>query len=98
MRCDKFKEVQAALAHCVWVCRRSVRAEGTAFLMSTWEDTKTFVYKEPPDSRHMLDMVGWYVLLTILIRGPELSEDLRELSVRTWVVPAFVAGELTVDE
>ena len=57
------------------------RAEGTAFLMSAWEDTKTFVSEAPPDSRHMLDMVGWYVLLTIIIRGPELSEDLRELDV-----------------
>ncbi|RPD56410.1 hypothetical protein L226DRAFT_554441 [Lentinus tigrinus ALCF2SS1-7] len=55
------------------------RAEGTAFLMSAWEDTKTFISEAPPDTRHMLDVVGWYVLLTVLIRGPELSEDLHEL-------------------
>ncbi|KAI0685122.1 hypothetical protein C8T65DRAFT_680389 [Cerioporus squamosus] len=57
----------------------AARAEGTAFLMSAWEDAKTFISEAPPDTRHMLGMIGWYVLLTVLIRGPELSEDLREL-------------------
>ncbi|CDO78081.1 hypothetical protein BN946_scf184702.g2 [Trametes cinnabarina] len=55
------------------------RAEGTAFLMSAWEDAKTYVLEAPPDSRHMLEVLSWYALLTILIRGHELSEDLREL-------------------
>ncbi len=59
----------------------AARAEGTAFLMSAWEDAKTFISEAPPDTRHMLRMIGWYVLLTVLIRGPELSEDLRELDV-----------------
>ncbi len=59
----------------------AARAEGTAFLMSAWEDAKTFISEAPPDTRHMLGMIGWYVLLTILIRGPELSEELRELDV-----------------
>ncbi|RDX49823.1 hypothetical protein OH76DRAFT_1482910 [Lentinus brumalis] len=57
----------------------AARAEGTAFLMSAWEDAKTFISEAPPDTRHMLGMIGWYVLLTILIRGPELSEELHEL-------------------
>ena len=52
------------------------RAEGTAFLVSAWEDAKA-----PPDTRHILGMLGWYVLLTIVVRGPELNEDLRELDV-----------------
>ncbi|KAI0351545.1 hypothetical protein OH77DRAFT_1411022 [Trametes cingulata] len=55
------------------------RAEGTAYLMSAWEDAKTYVSEAPPDGRHMLAVLSWYVLLTILVRGPELSEDLREL-------------------
>ncbi|TBU53389.1 hypothetical protein BD310DRAFT_887831 [Dichomitus squalens] len=55
------------------------RAEGAAFLMSAWEDAKTFISDAPPDARHMLEMLGWYVLLTVVIRGPELSEELKEL-------------------
>ncbi|KAI1791760.1 hypothetical protein LXA43DRAFT_1181643 [Ganoderma leucocontextum] len=55
------------------------RAEGAAFLMSAWEDAKTFIAEAPPDTRHMLGMLGWYVLLTVVVRGPELSEGLREL-------------------
>ncbi|KAI0374602.1 hypothetical protein BV20DRAFT_934661 [Pilatotrama ljubarskyi] len=55
------------------------RAEGTAFLMSAWEDAKAYVSEAPPDGRHMLAVLSWYALLTILVRGPEMSEDLREL-------------------
>ncbi|KAH9900754.1 hypothetical protein C8Q73DRAFT_675606 [Cubamyces lactineus] len=55
------------------------RAEGTAYLMSAWEDAKTYTAEAPPDGRHMLDVLTWYTMLTIIIRGPELSEDLREL-------------------
>ena len=64
----------------------SRHAEGVAFLMSAWEDAKTFTAEAPPDNRHMQTIVNWYIILTIAIKGPELSEDLRELSVRTWVV------------
>ncbi|KAI0674593.1 hypothetical protein C8Q78DRAFT_1076212 [Trametes maxima] len=56
------------------------RAEGIAFLMSAWEDTKTFAAEAPPDNRHMQTILSWYVILTIAIKGPELSEDLRELA------------------
>ncbi|KAH9848834.1 hypothetical protein C2E23DRAFT_409155 [Lenzites betulinus] len=55
------------------------RGEGTAFLMSAWEDAKTYIAEAPPDGRHMLAVLSWYAILTILIRGPELSEDLKEL-------------------
>ncbi|KAJ2967327.1 hypothetical protein NUW54_g13535 [Trametes sanguinea] len=47
--------------------------------MSAWEDSKTYISEAPPDGRHMLAVLSWYVFVTILIRGPELSEDLREL-------------------
>ena len=57
------------------------RAEGAAFLVSAWEDANTFIAEAPPDTRHMLGMLGWYVLLTVVVRGPELSADLRELDV-----------------
>ncbi|KAH9849548.1 hypothetical protein C2E23DRAFT_870488 [Lenzites betulinus] len=55
-------------------------AEGIAFLMSAWEDTKTFTAEAPPDNRHMQTILNWYIILTIAIKGPELSEDLRELA------------------
>ncbi|CDO78082.1 hypothetical protein BN946_scf184702.g3 [Trametes cinnabarina] len=55
------------------------RVEGTAYLMSAWEDAKTYVTEAPPDGRLMLEVLSWYALLTILVRGDELSEDLREL-------------------
>ncbi|KAI0697325.1 hypothetical protein C8T65DRAFT_698171 [Cerioporus squamosus] len=43
----------------------AARAEGTAFLTSAWEDAKTFISEAPPDTRHMLGMIG--------------CEDLREV-------------------
>ncbi|KAI0707998.1 hypothetical protein C8Q76DRAFT_770754 [Earliella scabrosa] len=55
------------------------RAEGEAFLRSAWEDTKTYISEAPPDTRHLLGMISWYILLTVTIRGLELSEDLTEL-------------------
>ncbi|KAI0336663.1 hypothetical protein GY45DRAFT_6348 [Cubamyces sp. BRFM 1775] len=55
-------------------------AEGIAFLMSAWEDAKTFTAEAPPDNRHMQTILNWYTLLTIAIKGPELSEDLKELA------------------
>ena len=60
---------------------KEARAEGAAFLVSAWEDAKTFIAEAPPDTRHMLGMLGWYVLLTIVVRGSEVSADLRELDV-----------------
>ena len=57
-------------------------AEGIAFLMSAWEDAKTFTAEAPPDNRHMQTILNWYIILTIAIKGPELSEDLKELAVR----------------
>ncbi|TFK85225.1 hypothetical protein K466DRAFT_552464 [Polyporus arcularius HHB13444] len=55
-------------------------AEGVAFLMSAWEDSKTFTAEAPPDNRHVQTILNWYIILTIAIKGPELSEELRELA------------------
>lgn len=55
--------------------------EGVAFLTSAMDDAKTFVEEAPPDSRHMPKVLYWYILLTLAIKGPEISEDLRELQV-----------------
>lgn len=56
-------------------------AEGVAFFMSALEDAKRFVAETPPDNRHMRTVLNWYILLTVTMRGPELSTNLRELDV-----------------
>ncbi|KAG6836737.1 hypothetical protein H0H93_004143 [Arthromyces matolae] len=53
--------------------------EGIAFLMSAMEDAKVFVEEAPPDNRHMNAVLYWFILLTITIKGPDLSPDLKEL-------------------
>ncbi|KAI0672651.1 hypothetical protein C8Q78DRAFT_1020664 [Trametes maxima] len=55
------------------------RAEGLASLMSAWEDAKAYISEAPPDGRHMLEVLSWYVILTIVTRGPELDVELSEL-------------------
>ena len=54
-------------------------SEGVAFLMSALEDAEEFFKVAPPDARHMTDVVNWYIILTLSIRGNEISEDLREI-------------------
>lgn len=56
--------------------------EGIALLMSALEDAKAFISEAPPDARHMGTVLNWYVVLTIAMKGPELSPDLRQLNVR----------------
>ncbi|KAE9408773.1 hypothetical protein BT96DRAFT_932534 [Gymnopus androsaceus JB14] len=53
--------------------------EGIAFIMSAWKDSKTFIAEAPPDNRHLSDMLYWHILLTIVIRGPDMSADLKEI-------------------
>jgi hypothetical protein len=54
---------------------------GIALLTSALEDAKTFLSEAPPDTRFMDSMVGWYVLLNMVMRGPEISLDLEEFKV-----------------
>lgn len=63
--------------------------QGVAFLMSALEDAKSFVAEASPDTRHLHTILNWYIILTLAIRGPELSPDLRELDVRV-LPPCFV--------
>lgn len=57
--------------------------EGYAFLASALEDSKTFMQEGPPDSRHMQNMLNWYIILSLTYRGSELSIDLKELQARS---------------
>jgi len=58
--------------------------EGIAFLTSALEDCKAYLDESkgaPPDNRHVNNILYWHVLLTITLRGSEMSTDLRELQV-----------------
>lgn len=57
--------------------------EGLAFLMSSREDARRFIAEAPPDSRNLGTILDWYIICSIVTRGPELSPDLRELDVST---------------
>lgn len=56
-------------------------AEGIAFMTSALEDAKAFVSETSPDNRHMHTMLNWHIVLTVALRGKDLSTDLRELDV-----------------
>ncbi|OCH85949.1 hypothetical protein OBBRIDRAFT_762123 [Obba rivulosa] len=54
-------------------------AEGIAFLQSAYEDAKAYIASAPPDARQMGFVLDWLVILTLVIRGPEVDPDLKEL-------------------
>ena len=54
---------------------------GVAFLTSAMEDAKDFLANAPPDSRHMQEVVDWYMLMRITLQGPELNMSLVDLTV-----------------
>ena len=54
---------------------------GVAFLTSAMEDAKLFIANAPPDSRHMQEVIDWYMLLTITLKGPELCMSLVDFDV-----------------
>jgi hypothetical protein len=55
--------------------------EGYAFLTSALDDANVFVRDAPPDSRHQQNMLNWYIILTIVHKGPDMSLELNELQV-----------------
>jgi hypothetical protein len=58
-------------------------SEGVAFFTSALEDAKTFIAEAPPDNHHMRTILNWFILLTLVMRGPDISPNIRELSVST---------------
>lgn len=59
---------------------------GIAFLTSAMEDAKDFISNAPPDSRHLQEVVDWYMLMTITLKGPELDMSLVDFMVSTFNV------------
>jgi hypothetical protein len=55
--------------------------EGIALLTCSLEDAKTYVQQAPPDNRNMRNVLYWYILLTLALKGPEISESLGEMEV-----------------
>ncbi|KAF7980251.1 hypothetical protein HWV62_38985 [Athelia sp. TMB] len=53
--------------------------EAVAFLSSAMEDAKMYMNEAPPDSRHMRKVLYWYTVLSMTLRGPEISPGLVEL-------------------
>lgn len=56
--------------------------EAYALLKLALDDIKVFIAEAPPDNRLMTKSIQWCILLTISLKGPELSLDLREIQVR----------------
>ncbi|KAI0755782.1 hypothetical protein C8Q74DRAFT_1360822 [Fomes fomentarius] len=54
-------------------------AQGSLLLVSALEDTHRFVAEVPRDNFWLLPVLNWHIILTILVRGPELSDELLEL-------------------
>ncbi|KAI0715609.1 hypothetical protein C8T65DRAFT_694658 [Cerioporus squamosus] len=58
--------------------------KGAALLHAAWCNAKTFLTEAAPDAHLRLVMLGWTLLLTFVLRGPELSDDLNEIeSIRS---------------
>ncbi|EGO29215.1 hypothetical protein SERLADRAFT_359379 [Serpula lacrymans var. lacrymans S7.9] len=53
--------------------------EGIAFIVSSLDDAKTYISEAPPDARHMKNVLYWYIVLTLVVKGPSMSPGLTEL-------------------
>jgi len=72
---------QKHLADCGSETEARVWEEGIAFMLSALDDAKEYVETAPPDHTHRKDVLYWYIILTITVKGPEISPDLKELKV-----------------
>lgn len=59
--------------------------EAYIFLRAALNDAKIFVAEAPPDNRNMPNAISWCILLMLTLRGPEISPDLREVQVRSFL-------------
>lgn len=55
--------------------------QGIELLRTAYEHTETFLTEASPDAHLRVTMLGWRILLTFVLRGSELSDDLSEIQV-----------------
>ncbi|KAM5542894.1 hypothetical protein V8D89_003278 [Ganoderma adspersum] len=53
-------------------------AQALAYLESAAEDAKTFIETSAPDARQMSYVIDWYIVVMIVLRGPELAANVEE--------------------
>ena len=53
-------------------------AQALAYLESAAEDAKTFIETSAPDARQMSYVIDWYIVVLIVLRGPELAANVEE--------------------
>ncbi|KAI1784357.1 hypothetical protein LXA43DRAFT_1042935 [Ganoderma leucocontextum] len=56
------------------------KAQALAYLESAAEDARTFIETSAPDARQMTYVIDWYIVVTIVLRGPELDDDFEEFA------------------
>jgi hypothetical protein len=56
--------------------------EGMAFLTGAFEDAKTYISEASPDNDHLKEVLYWYIILFLLIRGPDAKADLSDIQVK----------------
>lgn len=56
--------------------------KGIGFLRSAYEDSKAYIEEAPPDQRQMKGVLNWHVILTLVVRGPEVDTEMKEIQVR----------------
>jgi hypothetical protein len=60
--------------------------QALAYLHSASEDSMDFIAEAPPDSRGLRNVLMIAIMISVVIRGKELSPDLREIEVRPLVI------------
>ena len=65
------------------------KAQALAYLESAAEDAKTFIETSAPDARQMVYVIDWYMVVMVVLRGPELDASLQDFAaVRPQVRPS----------
>jgi hypothetical protein len=102
----RFQLLQRAVDHASTLGLRTLQdadttqqwEEGIAFLSSSLEDARTYVEQAPPDNRNMKNVIYWYIVLTLAMKGPSVSETLndKELTVRAHLQHILLCNDSTL--
>jgi hypothetical protein len=58
-------------------------SEGMSFLLCAIEDAKIYIAEASPDNRNMKNVIYWYIILSVIIAGPDTTPELKELQAIT---------------